>query len=120
MFWCHIILVFYTVHEVLTAHILGRFTTPSSSGSHVLTHFNSYSFVVNILPIHSSFSSLKKILIYIACFFFLINVNIIFSNSKRKMCWLFTCNYTELQYNLQTTILTVVNHLPGMNLSKQE
>ena len=53
-------------------------------------------------------------------FIFLINVNIIFSNSKRKMCWLFTCNYTELQYNLQTTILTVVNHLPGMNLSKQE
>ena len=102
------------------AHILGWFTILSSSGSQVLTHFNSYSFVVNILPIHSSFSSLKKkFLIYLACLFFLINVSI-FSNSKREMCWLFTCNCTELQYNLRTSIPTVVNHLPRMNLSKQE
>ena len=31
--WCHIFLAFYTVHEVLTASILGWFAIPSSSGS---------------------------------------------------------------------------------------
>ena len=33
IFWCHIFLVFYTVHEVLTASTLGWFAIPSSSGS---------------------------------------------------------------------------------------
>ena len=33
IFWCRIFLAFYTVHEVLTASILGWFASPSSSGS---------------------------------------------------------------------------------------
>ena len=32
IFWCHIFLSFYTVHEVLTASILGWQAIPSSSG----------------------------------------------------------------------------------------
>ena len=34
IFWCHIFLSFYTVHEVLVASILEWFAIPSSSGSH--------------------------------------------------------------------------------------
>ena len=30
--WCHIFLAFYTIHEVLTASILGWFAIPASSG----------------------------------------------------------------------------------------
>ena len=33
IFWCHIFLAFYTVHEVLTASILGWIAFPSCSGS---------------------------------------------------------------------------------------
>ena len=32
IYWCHIFLAFYTIHEVLTASILGWFANPSSSG----------------------------------------------------------------------------------------
>ena len=35
IFWCHIFLSFYTVHEVLMAIILGWFAIPSLSGSHL-------------------------------------------------------------------------------------
>ena len=34
IFWCCIFLVFYTVHEVLTASTMGWSVTPFSSGSH--------------------------------------------------------------------------------------
>ena len=37
VFRCHIFLSFYTVHEILTASILGWFAIPSSSGSHFVT-----------------------------------------------------------------------------------
>ena len=37
LLWCHIFLSFYTVHEVLTASILGWFVIPSSSRSHFVT-----------------------------------------------------------------------------------
>ena len=33
IFWCHIFLAFYTVHEILTASVMGWFALPSSSGS---------------------------------------------------------------------------------------
>ena len=33
--WCHVLLSFYTVHEVLMAIILEWFAIPSSSGSHL-------------------------------------------------------------------------------------
>ena len=64
IFWCRTFLAFYTVHEVLTASILGWFAIPSSSGSRlaelfamtslswVALHGIAYSFIQLHKPLH--------------------------------------------------------------------